>query len=65
MYNDSSEMERRDSHMSSLLELCKQFTEGGQLLSAIKPSPLSFCYHGSFQHGDQTQLHTHDYFELA
>ena len=48
-----------------LFLVCWNFTEGGQLLSTMKPSPLSFCYHGSFQHGDKTQLHTHDYLELA
>lgn len=48
-----------------LFLVCWDFTKGGSLLSTMKPSPISFCYHRPFKQGDKTQLHTHDYLELA
>ncbi len=48
-----------------LFLVCWNLEKGGSLLATMKPSPISFCYHRTYQPGDKTQLHTHDYLELA
>lgn len=39
--------------------------EKGRLYASIKPFAPAFSYSYEFENGDRTQLHTHDYIELA
>lgn len=47
--------------------LCWNMGTGGlrRLYATMKPTPAPFCYSCAFMPGDRTQLHTHDYVELA
>lgn len=45
--------------------LCWKLCEKGDLYATIKPSKADFSYHSTFSQGEKTQLHTHDYIELA
>lgn len=44
--------------------LCWRLSDKG-LYANIKPYKKNFVYHTGFNDGDRTQLHTHDYIELA
>lgn len=48
-----------------LFALCWTINMGRRLYGTIKPSAASFCYSCSFEPGDKTQRHTHEYLELA
>lgn len=50
-----------------LFALCWHITKEQGLFATMRPSPLPFCYHYPlFAHSkEKTQLHTHDYIELA
>ena len=45
--------------------LCWNIQAEQRLYATIKPSETPFSYCSSFLSGDKTQLHTHDYIELA
>jgi len=45
--------------------LCWRLSGDGGLYANIKPYKRNFVYYTGFNHGDKTQLHTHDYIELA
>ena len=48
-----------------LFALCWDITPEPLIHATMYPSPEPFCYHCSFLSGEMTQLHTHDYIELA
>lgn len=48
-----------------LFALCWNLDGKSSLYATMKPSPTPFSYHFTFSNGDRTQLHTHDYIELA
>lgn len=48
-----------------LFALCWNMDERQRLFATMKPSEAPFCYSCTFESGDKTQLHTHDYIELA
>lgn len=48
-----------------LFALCWCIKPGFRLYGTIKPSSPSFSYGCGFEPGDRTQLHTHEYLELA
>lgn len=53
------------SSKNRLFALCWNIDGNGHLSSTIKPSDTAFCYTCNFTSGDKTQLHTHNYLELA
>ena len=48
-----------------LFALCWTIGMGHRLYGTIKPSSASFSYSCTFEPGDKTQLHTHEYLELS
>lgn len=48
-----------------LFALCWNISPCQRLYGTIKPSAHSFSYSCSFNSGDRTQLHTHEYLELS
>ena len=50
---------------SRIFALCWNFTDNNTLTATMCPSPKSFCYQYHFTPNEKTQLHTHDYIELA
>lgn len=48
-----------------LFALCWTIGMGRRLYGTIKPSAPSFSYSCTFEPGDKTQLHTHEYLELS
>lgn len=48
-----------------LFALCWTISMGNRLYGTIKPSATSFSYSCTFEPGDKTQLHTHEYLELS
>ncbi|CUX51369.1 AraC family transcriptional regulator [Clostridium sp. C105KSO13] len=48
-----------------IFALCWNITSDSAVYSTMCPSPEPFCYHRFFDSGTLTQLHTHDYIELA
>ena len=48
-----------------LFALCWTIGMGNRLYGTIKPSAASFSYSCTFEPGDKTQLHTHEYLELS
>lgn len=48
-----------------LFALCWTIGMGRRLYGTIKPSAASFSYSCTFEAGDKTQLHTHEYLELS
>lgn len=48
-----------------LFALCWTIGMGRRLYGTIKPSAASFSYSCTFEPGDKTQLHTHEYLELS
>lgn len=53
------------SDSNGIFMLCWNLEKEGQFFSTIKPSQNPFAYYSSFASGEKTQLHTHDYIELA
>lgn len=45
--------------------LCWDFRGSSELYTTMYPSPEKFCYTFKFSSGTKTQIHTHDYIELA
>ena len=45
--------------------LCWNLHASSKLSATLYPAPEPFSYHFSFVPGEKTQLHTHDYIELA
>lgn len=45
--------------------LCWKIDAEQHITAAMYPAPEPFCYHYRFTAGEKTQLHTHDYIELA
>jgi len=54
-----------DSIRQQLFALCWSFNGNHRLYGTIKPSAVSFSYSCHYESGDKTQLHTHEYLELA
>lgn len=52
-------------HQDRLFAVCWNIDAQMNLFAAMYPSPEEFCYHYEFSPGEKTQLHTHDYIELA
>lgn len=50
---------------SRFFALCWNFSSGNRLCATMLPSPQAFHYTLPYQPGSATQLHTHDYLELA
>ena len=48
-----------------IFALCWRLSGNGSLYANLKPLNKDYVYFTSFKHGDRTQLHTHDYIELA
>ena len=48
-----------------IFALCWNFDAPYTLHTTMNPSPQKFCYKHTFKAQEQTQLHTHDYIELA
>lgn len=48
-----------------LFALCWNMGKRQRLYATMKPAAAPFCYSCTFESGDKTQLHTHDYIELA
>lgn len=48
-----------------IFALCWHMDISGNLYSTMYPAPKTFCYRYRFSDGERTQLHTHDYIELA
>ena len=48
-----------------LFALCWTLSPNRRLYGTIKPAASSFSYSCSFEPGDKTQLHTHEYLELS
>ena len=48
-----------------IFALCWSIDSSKVLHASMCPSPAPFCYQLSFSSGEKTQLHTHDYIELA
>lgn len=48
-----------------LFALCWDIGSGNRLYGTIRPATTPFSYSCSFQPGDRTQLHTHEYLELS
>lgn len=48
-----------------IFALCWVIQSDNKLFGTIKPSAVSFSYRSSFITGDRTQMHTHEYLELA
>lgn len=53
------------SRKEQIFALCWSIQSDNKLYGTIKPSSVSFCYSCHFEPGARTQLHTHDYLELA
>jgi len=53
------------SIQQQLFALCWTFNGNHRLYGTIKPSAVSFSYSCGYETGDKTQLHTHEYLELA
>lgn len=53
------------SSSDRLFTLCWSMNQNRRLYATIKPSKTPFSYSCSFEPGDKTQLHTHDYLELS
>jgi len=45
--------------------LCWKIEENGKLYATIKPSDQAFSCFSTFKSGEKTQVHTHDFIELA
>ncbi len=50
---------------NGIFMLCWNVEKKGRFYASLKPSKNPFAYSSSFESGDKTQLHTHDYIELA
>ena len=50
---------------SRIFALCWNFTGNNTLMATMCPTPKPFCYQYHFIPNEKTQLHTHDYIELA
>lgn len=48
-----------------IFALCWNITPGAAIHATMCPAPQHFCYQHTFTPGSLTQLHTHDYIELA
>lgn len=48
-----------------IFALCWNTEPGQNLRATMYPAPEPFCYQHHFSSGEKTQLHTHDYIELA
>lgn len=48
-----------------IFALCWNTESGHNLRATMSPAPKPFCYQYHFSPGEKTQLHTHDYIELA
>ncbi len=48
-----------------IFALCWTIHPGNKLFGTIKPSTVSFSYGCDFEEGCRTQMHTHEYLELA
>lgn len=48
-----------------LFALCWNIDAQMNVYATMYPSPEKFCYHYQFSSSEKTQLHTHDYIELA
>lgn len=48
-----------------IFALCWNLKAGMELYATMYPAPEEFCYHYQFASEEKTQLHTHDYIELA
>ena len=53
------------SSNNPVFALCWVIRSGNKLYGTIKPSTVSFSYRSSFATGSRTQMHTHEYLELA
>jgi len=53
------------SDKNEIFILCWNMEQEGRLHATIKPSRTVFAYDSNFQSGGKTQIHTHDYIELA
>ena len=54
-----------DSITDQLFALSWYLNGSRRLYASIKPFPVSFSYSCHYEPGDRTQLHTHEYLELA
>lgn len=52
-------------HQDRIFALCWNIDSAQNLYATMSPSPSPFCYQLHFSSGEKTQLHTHDYIELA
>ncbi len=48
-----------------IFALCWNISSIGNMRSTLCPAPMKFYYKYDFSHGEKTQLHTHNYIELA
>lgn len=48
-----------------IFALCWVTNSESEIYGTIKPSPISFSYITNFRDGSRTQMHTHEYLELA
>lgn len=48
-----------------LFALCWNINDTNRIDATLYPAPESFVYHYNYVPGEKTQLHTHDYIELA
>lgn len=53
------------SSNNPIFALCWVIRSDNKLYGTIKPSAVSFSYCSSFETGSKTQMHTHEYLELA
>lgn len=53
------------SDTNGIFIICWNIDKEGKLYAVIRPSDVSSAYSSIFVSGDRTQLHTHDYIELA
>lgn len=48
-----------------LFVICWSLTEDGELYATLKPSKEPFSYYSTYETGEKTQCHIHDYIELS
>lgn len=64
-YSKSAQEVKSYPLIGHIFALCWYFDGAGALYSTLLPSPEPFCCKFSIGNGQKTQLHTHDYVELA
>lgn len=64
-YSKSAQEVKSFPFIGQVFALCWYFNGAGKLYSTLLPAPKPFCCQFTVVNGQKTQLHTHEYIELA